>query len=145
MLQSDAPVVTGIAVNWKAAYSLIAITTAILLATDLFQWIQNQTPSRRFKALEPGIRACLLAVEANVNLNLPEDVEQDLDRSSHQFIERTKLLNDLSKLGITRPDCANAKETYMFLLEMALRASEGRIDQAKKFSKDLKAGEIFYD
>ena len=145
MLQSDTPVVTGIRVNWKAAYSLVAITSGTVLATRLFQWIQNQRPSRRFKALQSSIRECLEVVESNVDIDLPEDREQDIDSTHLEVVARHKLFNELARLGITLPDASRAKDTVKFLLHIALYSQEGKLCEARKFSRDLEAGKVFFE
>ena len=145
MLQSDAPVVTGISFNWKAAYALIAITSATVLAADLFQWIQGLRPSRRFRVLQPSISTCLMAVEANVDLDLPADKEQDIDKTYIELIDRHRLFNKLASLGITLPDTSKATDVVIFLLDMALYANDGNIRKARQFSKDLRGGRISYE
>ena len=145
MLLSGTSMATGISFNWKAVYALIAITSATVLATDLLQWIQARRPSRRFRALDGSIRTCLSAVESNVNLNLPEHVEQDIDGNSLDLINRHKLFNKLASLGITLPDDSEPEDVVKFLLHIALYSQTGALSEARKFSRDLKDGNVFFE
>ena len=142
---SDTAIATGFGLNWKAVSSLIAITSATILATDLFRWIQARRPSRMFRDLHGSIRACLSAVESNVNLNLSEHVEQDIDSNLVDLIDRHKLFNKLASLGITLPDDSEPQIVVRFLLHIALCSQTGALSEARKFSKELKDGKVSFE
>ena len=86
-----------------------------------------------------------MAVEANVDLDLPADKEQDIDKTYIELIDRHRLFNKLASLGITLPDTSKATDVVIFLLDMALYANDGNIRKARQFSKDLRGGRISYE
>lgn len=145
MLWAGATSASVVSAIGRPAFALVAALSVTSLATSLFQWIQGRRPSTRFKALQPSIVECLRVVESNVDLDLPEDREQDIDRTHVAVIERHGLFNELASLGIALPDASSAKDVVKFLLHIALYSQGGTLEEARKFSEDLKAGKVFFE
>lgn len=145
MLWSTADSASVTSAIGRPAFTLVTALSATSLATSLFHWIQGRRPSRRFRALQPDIRKCLKVVESNVDLDLPEDREQDIDRTHVAVIDRHKLFNELDSLRIALPDCSRAKDVVKFLLHIALYSQEGKLCEARKFSEDFKAGRVSFE
>lgn len=139
------PAATEICLGWKSAYALLAITLAAFLVNDLFQWILGRVPARRFKALEARIRECLSIAESRVDFDLDDEIEQDVDGTYDEFLNRSKLFNELSSLGITLPDGSEAKDVVRFLTHMALYSQKGALCEAREFSEDLRSGKLSFE